>query len=402
MKINNAQLSYCTNIHGGESWVDHFDQLQQHVPEIKKAVSPDAAFGLGLRLAAKACAELRDPIQLEAFKAWLKAQDCYVFTMNGFPYGDFHTKRVKDKVHFPDWTTVERTDYTLNLFKILAQLLPEGMEGGISTSPLSYRFWITENTDDWFSMRKRCTQNVLRVIAHLYTTEVQTGVYMHLDMEPEPDGVLENGAEFIAWYTQELIPAAGVFFKNNHDLDAEQAAALVKRYLQLCYDICHFAVAYEDHEAILKQLADLGIGIGKFQISAALRIPLSEDLSARDAQKKLLSEFDEPIYLHQVVAQDEAGTLTKYRDLSDALPSFNDLQIKEWRSHFHVPIFLDHYGSIASTQSDIATVLALQKLNAISNHLEVETYTWNVLPEALQIPIEKSIVRELLWVKDQL
>ena len=402
MKINSAALSYCTNIHGGESWAEHFAQLQLHVPKIKKEVSPNSSFGLGLRLAAQACTELADPIVLADFKAWLLAQDCYVFTMNGFPYGDFHTKSVKDKVHFPDWTTDERSDYTINLFNILAQLLPAGLEGGISTSPLSYRFWYEEDSDAWFAMRQRCTQHVLRVIAHLYATEVETGVYMHLDMEPEPDGVLENGAEFIAWYTQELIPAAVGYFKHLHSLDAEQAEALVKRYLQLCYDICHFAVAYENHDAILAALQSAGIGVGKVQISAALRIPLSADVADREAKKKILTEFDEPIYLHQVVAQDKEGALTKYRDLAEALPALHDEHIQEWRSHFHVPIFLGHYGRISSTQSDIEKVLAIHKGAAISAHLEVETYTWNVLPQALQIPIEQSIVRELQWVKNQL
>ena len=139
MKLANSHLSYCSNIHPGEAWKDHFQELKTNLPKIKAAVSADQDFGLGLRLSAQAAKELSEPEALKEFQDWLKQNHIYVFTMNGFPYGDFHIKEVKDKVHAPDWTSKERFEYTKNLFDILAHLLPEGQEGGISTSPLSYR-----------------------------------------------------------------------------------------------------------------------------------------------------------------------------------------------------------------------------------------------------------------------
>src|SRR5690606_28044356 len=152
---------------------------------------------------------------------------------------------------------------------------------------------------------------------------------------------------------------------------------------------------YENHQEIIGELTSLGIQIGKFQISAALKLSLSEDMADRTAKKLILQEFDEPIYLHQVIAKTKSGSLAKYRDLSAALTHIDEPDHVEWRSHFHVPIFLENYGEISSTQSDIVEVLNLQKKLSRTSHIEVETYTWNVLPKALQIPIEDSISREI-------
>src|SRR5687768_7837285 len=141
MQINNAQLTYCTNIHAGESWEEHFLALRENFPAIKQEISPDKPMGIGLRLSHIASLELGKEQNLNSFKKWLADQSAYVFTMNGFPYGGFHHTHVKDQVHAPDWTTNERVEYTIRLFDILTEILPEGMEGGISTSPLSYRHW---------------------------------------------------------------------------------------------------------------------------------------------------------------------------------------------------------------------------------------------------------------------
>jgi hypothetical protein len=136
-----VHMTYCTNIHPGQDWKATFESLRKHVPTIKKALSPNAPFGLGLRLSNKASEELAMGGRLQHFQEWLRTEDVYVFTMNGFPYGNFHDERVKDEVHAPDWTTQERVVYTKRLFDQLALLLPDGMEGGISTSPISYKHW---------------------------------------------------------------------------------------------------------------------------------------------------------------------------------------------------------------------------------------------------------------------
>src|SRR3990170_5982022 len=141
MRTSHGFLTYCTNIHAGESWSDHFAALQQNIPGIKKRISANRSLGIGLRLSHQASLQLQEKEALKGFQDWLKQEDCYVFTMNGFPYGGFHHTKVKDQVHAPDWTTPERVSYTIRLFNILAELLPDEMEGGVSTSPLSYKYW---------------------------------------------------------------------------------------------------------------------------------------------------------------------------------------------------------------------------------------------------------------------
>src|SRR5690606_2033482 len=124
----------------------------------------------------------------------------YVFTMNGFPFGAFHDTRVKEDVHTPDWTTAERLRYTKRLFDILAQLLPEGIDGGISTSPLGYRYLYNHEETVWRAMRNRATAHMIEVAAYLHQIREEQGKELHLDIEPEPDGVLETGPEFIEWF----------------------------------------------------------------------------------------------------------------------------------------------------------------------------------------------------------
>ena len=140
MLRNGYHLTYCTNIHPGESWSKTYHNLKKFIPTIKQEVSPDAHFGIGLSLSDKAHRTLLEGDNLSDIKSWLEGNHCYVFTLNGFPFGDFHHQSVKDRVHQPDWITQARLDYNFRLFDILAGLLPVGVEGGISTSPLSYKY----------------------------------------------------------------------------------------------------------------------------------------------------------------------------------------------------------------------------------------------------------------------
>jgi hypothetical protein len=391
MKTNTGHLSYCTNIHPGEDWPAHFAQLRENIPAVKAAVSPDKPFGIGLRLSDKASLELSKEPALNAFKAWLKEQDCYVFTMNGFPYGGFHHTVVKDNVHTPDWTEGNRVEYTNRLFRILAALLPSGMEGGISTSPLSYRPWRKPGA------MENGTLNMLPVLEQLIRIHRSGGPLMHLDIEPEPDGLLENSQEFIDWYFSYLLPLSVPSLADKFNISEEAATALVKQHIRLCYDVCHFALVYESPAAVLAEMKEHGLLIGKLQISAALKATaVSEN---RSAIVEAFSEFNEPTYLHQVIARCNNGTLAHYPDLPQALAAAHDHEIVEWRSHFHVPVFVEEYGVLTSTQSDIRKVLQLQQEQPFTQHMEVETYTWDVLPADLKLPIDQSIARELNWVK---
>ncbi|TAE29369.1 MAG: xylose isomerase [Cytophagales bacterium] len=402
-----THIGYCTNIHAGERWADHFAALQQAVPELKNRLSPGEPFGLGLRLSNVASEELEQPEQLVAFQHWLADNDCYVFTMNGFPYGGFHHTVVKDQVHAPDWTTSERVDYTKRLFRLLSVLLPvdelgNPIPGGVSTSPLSYRHWFDwEKAEARDAVLTQTTQNVLQVVAELIRLHRQTDRLMHLDIEPEPDGVLETADEFVVWYTNYLLPLGLDYLHDTLGISDEEAETAIVQHVRLCYDVCHFAVGYERPAEVLDKLKAYGLRVGKIQVSAALKaeFPMpNADPDGRETIRQAFERFNEPTYLHQVVARTYAGELLRFRDLPDALAAFDDTHA-EWRSHFHVPIFVSDFGVLKSTQDDIIETLQLLTNRPFTNQLEVETYTWEVLPDGLKTGLIDSIEREMNWVK---
>lgn len=410
MKTDIGHLGYCTNIHPGERWADHFAELQRAIPALKVQLpqpedgSQPGPFGIGLRLSNQASEELEQPENLIAFQHWLADNDCYVFTMNGFPYGGFHHTVVKDQVHAPDWTTEARVEYTKRLFRLLAILLPvdelgNAIQGGISTSPLSYRHWFEWDQpvarDYLFS---QTTQNLLDVVAELITLRQQTDRLMHLDIEPEPDGLLETTDEFIAWYTDYLLPMGIEQLTEQFGLTDEAAETAICEHVRLCYDVCHAAVSYERPVDVLDKLKQYGLRVGKVQISAALKADFSAGDSAdRESVKETFARFNEPTYLHQVVARTTDNQLLRFADLPDALSAFNDTHA-EWRAHFHVPLFADGYGQLRSTRDAITEVIQLQKERSFTNQFEVETYTWDVLPPELKTNLVDSIARELNWV----
>ncbi len=401
MQTNSGHLTYCTNIHAGESWKDHFAALQLYFPQIKSSISPKQPMGIGLRLSNQASLELENPDQLNAFKNWLDQSDAYVFTMNGFPYGGFHHTRVKDQVHAPDWTTRDRVEYTLRMFGILTELLPAGMDGGISTSPLTYRHWhATEEQKKLVT--KKATENILEIISDLIRIKKQTGKILHLDIEPEPDGMLETGTEFLNWYESFLLPLGIPFIMKTFGVSEEESANLIRKHVCICYDVCHFAIGYEDHEAMVKEFIKKRIRIGKFQISAALKSEMPTEKENRIKIKEAFTHYNEPVYLHQVVARKLNATVLRYPDLNEALNDFTNIDVVEWRAHYHVPIFELNYGLLQSTNEDIKKVLALHQQLGLTQHLEVETYTWEVLSPEVRLPIEQSIIRELEWVLKQL
>jgi hypothetical protein len=392
---DNIHLTYCTNIHPGESWNEVFANLKQYIPVLKSRLSPEKPFGIGLRLANIAASELLEQDNLAQFQSWLTAQDLYVFTLNGFPYGGFHHQVVKDGVYSPDWSKPERLEYTINLAKILATLLPQGMDGGISTLPLSYKpWWKGDRTTESHIFNSSC-HHLTFLTAELIKIRQQTGKLIHLDIEPEPDGLLENTTEVIDFFTHWLLPIGGANLAQSLNISTELAEAQLLEHIRLCYDTCHFAVGYENPTTVFARFQDAGIKIGKIQLSAAIKVALPAN---RQVLLERLRPFAESTYLHQVIERHPDNSLHHYPDLVTALPHLEQSKAQEWRTHFHVPIFVRDYQVLQSTQDDIVAVLQLLQTNPVCQHLEIETYTWDVLPPEIKIDLLASIQREYEWV----
>ncbi len=394
--LDNFHLTYCTNIHPGQDWKSTFESIKSHVPGIKQEVSKKQPFGLGLRLSNKASEELDLGENMSHFKSWLHDNNLYVFTMNGFPYGNFHDERVKDMVHAPDWTTNDRLKYTKRLFRQLSVLIPEGMNGGISTSPITYKYWhkTESETQNTFEVGAK---NMLKVAKQLFEIEQTTETYLHLDIEPEPDGLLENSDEVLMFYSDYLVPLGIAYFKQELGLNPDEAEALIKKYITVCYDVCHFSLAYEEPTDTFAKLKANNIRVGKIQVSAALKILFNGTNDERIWEE--LSQFNEPTYLHQVTEKID-GKVKTYSDLPLVLEG--ERNHKELRAHYHVPIFLEKYGELFSTQDHILKTMEYLKIDPISEHLEIETYTWDVLPSDLKQDLSVSIIREIEWFKSHM
>lgn len=397
MQIQGHHLSYCTNIHPGETWADTFQSIKDYIPKVKANLGIEGPFGIGLRLSNQASETLISDGNLEEFQEWLDAHNCYVFTMNGFPYGEFHHTVVKDNVHQPDWSTVARKEYTLRLFHILEALTPTGQEGSISTSPISYRLWLGSDSDRDEVLLTACEQ-LAEITAELYQIEQKAQKTLHLDIEPEPDGILENTDEVLWFFRDWLIPKGGAWLVEKLGISSAAAEQLLKHHIRICYDVCHFAIVYEKAEDTFRKLQGEGIKIGKIQISAALKVGVPTDLEKRQNLQTKLKPLAESTYLHQVIGRDASGQLQSYPDLPEAIAILDKTEMEEMRIHFHVPVFLAHYGDFSSTQSDIIHVLEEIKKHPVCSHLEVETYTWDVLDKALRQELSSSITREMEWV----
>ena len=371
-------LAYCTNVHPGEDWAQTFDSLERWTLEVKRRLGVNGAYGIGLRLSDRASRELSERDRLLEFKRWLDRHGCYVFTINGFPFGQFHGAQVKERVYLPDWTDPQRVDYTVRLFSLLSQLVPAGVEGSVSTLPGGFKEFVSQPEQE-----QAIRANLWRCVEQIARASERTGRRLHLGLEPEPFCLLENSVETVA------------FFDRLHEEHAGDPR--LDEHLGVTYDTCHFAVEFEEPQDAVVRLQRHGIRISKIQLSNALK------LRASTAALRQLAGFAEDVYLHQVVTRQADGTLARFKDIDVALANAPDMAtspLAEWRVHFHVPLHRAPGGEFDSTADHILGLLKLlQAQPQLCSHLEMETYTWAVLPEPLRTrTVADQIIGEYRWM----
>ena len=398
MKLNqlsgNVHLTYCTNIHAGQSWQDIRASLDEYVPAIKSIVAQSQPMGIGLRLSGEAAAAARQPEALASFRDQLSALGAYVFTINAFPFGPFHGVRVKEDVYLPDWRDRERVAFTANSAAVLAGILPDGIEGSISTVPGAFK--PNGRSSEAVAAMAR---NLMMAVADLVDLKRRTGKHIALALEPEPCCFLETTDESIAFFEGALLkPETLDMLGGITGVGRSEAEILLRRHLGICYDVCHGSVEYEDTVAALDRLLAAGIAIPKIQLSAAMRIPaMTKGLI--DA----VMRYNDGVYLHQSIVR-SGDNLSRHVDLPDAVTAFGEGQADgEWRIHCHVPVFLADLGEISSTRSDLVATLAALRQRTRSSHLEVETYTWDVLPDNIRTGSKSAdIAREIAFCRQEL
>ena len=394
---SDLHLTYCTNIHAADGWQAVFANLRTYAPALKARFSPSAPFGVGLRLSAREARELRDGSALAAFREFLDREGLYVAIINGFPYGHFHGTPVKQTVYAPDWRDPARVDYTLDLIEIVSRLVPDGLDGGVSTAPMSYKAWMTgADSQSW----RTIAAHVARVAEALVRLRQDRGTLVHLDIEPEPDCSIENTDETIEFFDGHLLTHGVPALASALGIGRGQAEQHLREHIRLCFDCCHFAVEFEDPGEALQRLERAGIRIGRVQLSSALRAVFPQTREGANAVAAALRPFADATYLHQVVER-RNGSLHRYPDLDVALDHFGSEIPDEWRIHFHVPLFASEYEAFGSTQDYVRTVIDFARRQRFTRHLEIETYTWDVLPAGLKVNLLESIAREYEWVLQQ-
>ncbi|HEX9045932.1 MAG TPA: metabolite traffic protein EboE [Verrucomicrobiae bacterium] len=386
MQLNHSlQLAYCTNIHRGETWPETFSSLQNYALAVRERVYPGKPFAIGLRLSEPSAVSLTDPDTLLEFKRWLGRNNCYVFTINGFPYGLFHGGNIKERVYRPDWTSPERVAYTNMLFNLLVELSPSGLAGSVSTLPGTFKEFHPS-----LGSIKAIRQNLWQCVEHIARLSEKTGRDLHLGLEPEPLCLLESSAETIHLFDQ---------LRAEHPRDERLA-----RHLGVNYDACHFAVEFEEPLNALGCLVNYGIRISKIHVSSALKVAPTPDA------RRELRKFADDIYLHQVVERAPDGRRLIYRDLPDALAAADaqaeagESPLPEWRIHFHVPLHAPPAAPLENTNDHLCGVFdVLRDAPELCQHLEMETYTWEVLPPDLRAHnVVEQLVGEYQWTLNQL
>lgn len=343
-------LAYCSNVHPAQDLAGIYDQLRRFTGPVRERLGVER-LGLGLWLPAETAARLAaEPSEVEALRAVLDEQGLEVVTLNAFPYGGFHDPVVKHRVYNPDWTQRERLTYTMNAAHVLAELLPSDADrGSISTLPLA---WHTP----WSPAERQAARaNLDELAVGLARLRERTGRHVRVGFEAEPGCAIETTSEAV-----------------------EELAGIDTEYLGFCLDTCHLATAFEDAHAAVGRLVGAGLPVVKSQLSAALHVPDPRDTVTRE----LLSHFVEDRFLHQVREIRASGGPLSRDDLpialdGDALPGE-----WPWRVHFHLPLHAAPQEPLGNTDAELAAAARalLGGDRALTDHLEVETYTWSVLP----------------------
>jgi sugar phosphate isomerase/epimerase len=390
-----GHLTYSTLVHPADTWDELWDSVRAFLPPIKQRVCPDAPFAVSLRLSAATVARLLDDAAaLADLRAFLAGEGLYVITANAFPYGPFKNQLVMETVFEPDWRERRRVEYTKGVATILSSLAGDGVSPTIQTAPLGFKPHVTPG------VVARFTEGMLAVVAHLVDIARATGTTVRLGLEPEPFCLLETTTEAIDYFRDELFAdAAAARLAQLAGIDAADAAAALRAHLGVVFDICHQAVEFEDIGASLDALVAAAVPIVKLQVAAAMRIPV-----VRPEIVEQLGPFTDTVYLSQTMERRGDAPTRRFLNLRDALTCWEPGgAATEWRTHFHVPVFLDELGDLGTTRFAIAEALAKHRAQPLSDQVEIETYTWDVLPARFKSgDIVEYVERELSWVTAEL
>ena len=372
--INERRIGYCTNVHPGTDLSSMMRNIGQCASMIRTELDEDDLLPIGLWLSRES---LEEAMRLPSgqLRGSLEKMGVMAFTLNGFPYGNFHKKRVKHDVYQPDWSRPERLRYTTDLADLLIDLIPPESTAGISTLPIG---WST--VDD--ACLDQAVANLQQATDHLAMIESRTGHCLHIDLEPEPGCLLQRSTDVVDLFEKRLLNVGN--------------EAAIRRHLRVCHDVCHAAVMFESQGDVIANYDSAGIQIGKIQVSTAIEARGDEP----EAMKNLQA-FAEPRWLHQVSIRNKDG-ITFHEDLERAIERDSVKPGDCWRVHFHVPVHREHIHSLSTTQADLKEAIDLLAQRPEITDWEVETYAWSALPETPGLDeLAIGIADEIRWTRRQ-
>ena len=385
-----VRLGYCLNLHPSETLADVERALEEFVAPLSERLGTGREFGVGMYLGEEPARALAsDESALERFAERFRALGVDPFTYNAFPQGGFQEDGLKERVYEPDWRTAERLAYTIDVGRVAARLAGgPGRTIAISTHPGAYGAEITDR-----SGLRACAEGMARAVGEFARIEAEGGPRLVLAVEAEPDASARNSRALAeSLMLARLVGTRVLTDEFGHP--AEVTAGLMERHLGTCLDCCHSAVEFEE-PGLAVELAHMGGPLGKVQFSSALRL---EAPAAHPAARAALLGLDEPRFLHQVTAR-AAGEFLHLADLPALREAAADAEgpwarADEWRCHFHVPVDLERAAGLATTRDHADAILraALARPSAEELHVEIETYTWNVLPESAGAPTDGAAV----------
>lgn len=378
MSLSSLPLCYCTNVHAGLTVAAVLSGLDDYTVPVSERYGDSMAAGLWL--ARPVIDELlAESVGPKRFREELTSRGLTCHTLNTFPYGDFHSERVKENVYIPDWADPKRLEYTLNCAAILAELLPDGVDGSMSTVPLGFKEF--EQPADF---RERAADQLIQLATRLEYEASVTGRCIRLAIEPEPFCLLETTAETLEFFSFLIARAKSA-----------GAAEAVREHIGVCYDVCHQAVEFEDVGKSIRDLDAAGIRINKVHITCAIKVPApGGNIDVREA----LARYAEPRYLHQTMARTSDGSVLRLVDLTQEFatsPPDDFAGCDEWRVHFHVPVNAETLGPLRTTRDELREALTAVADLDYAPHLEVETYTWEVLPDGGRTDLVDGLTAEM-------
>lgn len=399
MKIKHSKthITYCTNIHNNVNWEKTLQNLNKYTINIKKNITYNKKFGIGLCLSNTIVNQLIKVENINLFKNWLTYNNMYILTLNGFVYKHFHKKNIKENIYKPDWSTKKRLLFTKKLIHLFSDIMTE-KNGSLSTVPIFYKKTIDRYKEKYKILQKSII-NLMEITIILITISKEKKKNLYLCLEPEPDCFLENTNDILNFFNHYLVPYGSEYLNKNYKYPLNFARKQIRKYIQICYDICHFSIQYEKPEETFTTLRKNNIKIGKIQLSSLLNIQTPKNKKIKLKEAKQLSMYGKTQFLHQVRTYDKTKNSTNYSDLTRVTDVKPILETREynWRIHYHIPLYRKTYDTYNTTQEYIKKVI--QQINPTKeNHLEIETYTWEALHKKQKVNVVESIVKEYKYI----